>query len=143
LETTTIFGEPEGPRIVLVPKQQWLQATPITNRQINDGDWEQPRTLVLLMACGSGATDITTLNDLMTALTSVGAAAVIGTECAAFSRLVSRFAQEVTLDVWEGASLGEAVKAFNRRLVQAGNPLAFVFNYIGDADLTIASRPGN
>jgi hypothetical protein len=143
LETATIFGEPEGPRIVLVPKQQWLQATPITNRQINDGDWEQPRTLVLLMACGSGATDITTLNDLMTALTSVGAAAVIGTECAAFSRLVSRFAQEVTLDVWKGASLGEAVKAFNRRLVQAGNPLAFVFNYIGDADLTIASRPGN
>jgi hypothetical protein len=84
LETKAVPGEPPGPRIVLLPKQKWLQAQLITDRQIADGDWEQPRTLVLLMACGSGATDITTLNDLVMALTSVGAAAIVGTECAAF-----------------------------------------------------------
>ncbi|NOT58754.1 MAG: hypothetical protein HOP19_00860 [Acidobacteria bacterium] len=139
LETNQIAGEPEGPRIVIQPKQQWLQAQEITNRQIADGDWEQqPNTLILLMACGSAATDIATLNDLSTAFTSTRAAAIVGTECVVFSRLVARFAEEVTLDLWNGMPLGQAVKQFNRRLTGAGNPLAFVFNYLGAADLQVA-----
>lgn len=134
LQTTDIVGEPVGPRLVLQPQKKWLQANLVTARQMVDGDWEQPRTLVLLMACGSAATDITTLNDLVTAFTSVRAAAIAGTECVVFPRLAARFTQEITLALWNGMHLGEAVLQFNRRLTGSGNPLAFVFNYLGDAD---------
>ncbi|MGO9118169.1 MAG: hypothetical protein ACLQPD_11230 [Desulfomonilaceae bacterium] len=138
-ETANICGEPIGPRIVLQPKKKWLRAKSVTDRQRSGEDWGQPRTLILLMACGSAATEITTLNDLVIAFTSAGAAAIAGTECVVFSRLVARFAQEITIDLWNRTPLGEAVKNFNRRLVSSGNPLAFVFNYIGDADLQIVT----
>lgn len=143
LETADIPGEPVGPRIILQARKKWLQAVSITDRQIIDGEWEQPKTLVLLMACGAAATDIATLNDLVTAFTSVGAAAIVGTECLVFSRLVARFTEEITLDLWDGVSLGDAVKNFNRRLVGSGNPLAFVFNYFGDADLKVTDQKGD
>jgi hypothetical protein len=141
LETRAIDGEPEEPRIILPgSERRWLLASEITDRHQDDGGWEQPRTLVFLMACGSGATDIGTLNDFVTALSSAGAAAVVGTECPVFTSLVARFAGEVTLDLWKGATLGQATNAFSRRLAISGNPLAFVFNCIGNADLTIATQ---
>jgi len=140
LETQEVTGEPSGARIVLQPNKQWLQANDITDRQLDVGDWDDlPRTLVLLMACGSATTDINTLNDFFKALRTAGAAAIIGTECTAFTALVSRFAREVTLDIWDKKSLGDAVKLFNRRLMAERNPLAFVFNYLGDADLTVVT----
>ena len=142
LQTTDIDGELPVTRIVLQPNKKWLQAELLTDRQISDGDWEQPRTLVLLMACGAAATDIRTLNDLVMAFTSVRAAAIAGTECVVFTALAARFTKEITLDLWGGKPLGEAVMNFNRRLVSSGNPLAFVFNYLGDADLKIATQSG-
>jgi hypothetical protein len=140
LQLQPVAAEPDEPRIVLVPSQKWLTADLILKRLMLKSRWKkQPNTLVLLMACSAGATEISTLNDFVTALTSAGAAAVVGTECLTFSSLVSRFAHEVTSELWKKKTLGEAVKFFNRRLVSSGNPLAFVFNYLGDADLTVAT----
>jgi hypothetical protein len=138
-ETDKIDGEPEEERIILVPKQKWFLASTILKRlqKAKGQRWKQPNTLVLLMACSSGATEITTLNNFVTNLNSAGAAALLGTECLVFSSLVGRFAQEVISDLWQQRKLGEAVKFFNRRLVSAGNPLAFVFNSLENADLEL------
>jgi hypothetical protein len=140
LEMKPITAEPDEPRIVLVPSQKWFTANSILKSLRIKSRWkQQPNTLVLLMACSAGATEISTLNDFVTALTSAGAAAVVGTECLIFSSLVSRFAHDLTTEMWKKKTLGEAVKFFNRRLVGSGNPLAFVFNYLGDADLTLVT----
>ena len=138
-EKKIIAGEPTDGRIVLVPKKQWFLAREILKRfqKAKGRPWQQPNTLVLLMACSSGATEISTLNDFVTNLNSAGAAAVLGTECLVFSSLVGRFARDVISDLWQGRKLGEAVKLFNRRLVSAGNPLSFVFNSLGNADLEL------
>lgn len=138
METT-----PQPPRIQLASasKQRWLSAKNIDDKFILDEGWEeQPNTLVLLMACSSGATEMTTVNDFVLSWTSVGAAGIVGTECLTFSRLVSRFARDVTcamLTATPPKTLGDAVKDFNRQMIHAGNPLGFVFNCLGDADLTI------
>jgi hypothetical protein len=143
LETAAAAGEPAEPRIVLVPKKSWFRAGPVTAREKADGEWEQPRTVVLVMACGSAATEVGTLNDFVTALSSAGAAAVVGTECPAFTRLLARFAREVIADLWSGkTTLGEAIKGCRRRLVAAGNPLAFVFSAAGNADLVLDLKGG-
>jgi hypothetical protein len=139
LENQQIIGEPIEDRIVLVPKKKWFLASTILKRlqKAKGQSWKQPNTLVLLMACSSGATEITTLNNFVTNLNSAGAAAVVGTECLVFSSLVGRCAREIISDLWQHRTLGEAVKFFNRRLVSAGNPLAFVFNSLGSADLEL------
>lgn len=139
LQKVPVPNEPVEDRIVLVPQKEWFRAKPILTRLMKEQGqpWKQPNTLVMLMACSSGATEITTLDSFVTNLNSAGAAAVVGTECLVFSSLVGRFAEEVTLDLWNGKKLGEAIKFFNRRLVSNGNPLAFVFNCLGNADLKL------
>ncbi len=150
LELDNKPGEPEGPRMLLAPRaaggaaiplDAWLQPDDITGQTINLGEWEeQPRTLVMLMACNGAASDVDTLNNYLTSLTSVGAGAIVGTETSVFSDLVSLFAKEVTLALWQrDATLGEAIQSFNRRMIAAANPLAFVFNCFGSADLKLAA----
>ena len=101
-------------------------------------EWEQPNTVILLLACGSSTTDVTTLNDIVTSLASAGAGAVIGTESPVFPRLVCRFGREVTQDLFAGRNLGVAVTDFHRRLLRSGNPLAFAFTCIGSLELELA-----
>lgn len=151
LETAERAGEPKGPRIALLPKntwpppavvpeEHWLMHPAVSGMAQQRGRWkEDPRTLVLLMACSSAATEVGTLNDLVTTLTPVGVGAVVGTETPVFTRLAARFAAEVTLDLWKNdeRTLGEAVQRFNRALIRSGNPLAFAFTCIGNADLTL------
>jgi hypothetical protein len=150
LELSNKPGEPEGPRMLLsphaagvaaIPLDAWLQPGDITDQTIERGEWEeQPRTLVMLMACNGAASDVDTLNNYLTSLTSVGAGAIVGTETSVFSDLVSLFAKEVTLSLWEkDASLGEAIQSFNRRMITSCNPLAFVFNCFGSASLKLAA----
>jgi hypothetical protein len=138
LETQILQNEPESPRIVLMPGTKWLTEEKLSQRYGDDLAWrDQPRTLVLLMACESAATGVETINDFVTVLNAAGAAAVIGTECIVFSRLVARFAEEVTLALWQQTPLGKAITSFRRGLLRAGNPLAFVFHAVGDADLVV------
>lgn len=122
------------------PNEKWLLSKTIDEFIVDRKEWaEQPRTLVLFMACSSGATELVTLNDFVTSWITAGSAAIVGTECLTFSRLVARFAREVTVDLLAKSpkSLGEAVLAFNRRMISSGNPLGFVFNSLGDADLSV------
>jgi hypothetical protein len=139
LENETILGEPDGSRIVLVPGLRWLQCKDLVQRATNAGRWQTPNPIVFLLACGSGATEIDTLNDFLITAASLGASAVVGTEVEAFTSLVSRFAQEVigTMLGGNGSSFGRAVMLFKRQLTAAGNPLGFVFTPIGSADLEL------
>ena len=95
-------------------------------------------TLAALRAdCESAVTDVTTMNDFVTAWNGVGAAAVVGTEAVVGSDLAAEFAETVTRELWAGKPLGKAVTEFRRSLIGRGNPLAFLFHAVGDADLTV------
>jgi hypothetical protein len=132
LETEPILGQPKGPRIVL-PKG-WLLPGEITDR-FSEKTWGQPKTLFLLMGCQAALMDLGTLVGFGTAFNSAGAAGIAGPEVVAFSRLLTRFAQDITLDLWRKEQLGAAISAFRRRLLVAGNPLAFVFQVLGGANV--------
>lgn len=134
-----VVGEPDEPRMLL-PQKKWFLASDVLGRLTYDPPWSQPNTLVLLMACSSGATELTTLNNFVTSLTTAGATAVIGTECIVQSSLVARFTREVTSDLWDKKRLGEAMKFFNRRLLSAGNPLVFVFNCLGNTGIKLVRQ---
>jgi hypothetical protein len=132
-------GPPVGKRIVLVPGSKWLSVKAITDAYEAHLQWSEPGTLILLMACESAATGIETINDFVTSLASVGAAAVVGTECIVFSDFVYQFAKRLTTGLWQNSnmSLGQAMLKQRRQLFQSGNPLAFVFECIGDSDLRV------
>lgn len=131
-------GEPPGPRIVLRPGQRWLQDKAVVDFCRSRGRWAQPRSLVMVLASTADAAPPATVTDLMLAFHSAGAGAVIGTECAVFPGLLSRFAAEVTGALLRGESLGAALTGFRRLLLREHNPLGFVFTAIGSADLTLA-----
>jgi hypothetical protein len=137
-------NEPKGERIVLVPQKNWLTGESISN-EFNAAleAWDQPRPLVLLMACGSATTNVDKVNDFVIALNAAGAGAIVGTECVVFSDFASAFARYLTLRLWnrnvagQATSLGQAMTEFRVQTLESGNPLAFVFRSIGDADLTL------
>jgi hypothetical protein len=140
LETRKLQGEPPEPRLVLPSKDRWLRATTLMDRTIDEQRWEQPRSLVFLMACSALVTEVGTPNDLLLALTAAGAAAIIGTECVVFTGLVARFTQEVTDALWRDGTLGSSVHAFRLKILKEGNPMAFAFSVYGDAELRFRGR---
>ena len=136
--------EPNGERIVLVRNKSWLTHQSISDRFLEVAkQWDQPRPLVLLMACSVAATTVSKMNDFMLALNNAGAGAIVGTECVVFANLVCPFAEDFTLRMWKpdekGARvpLGRAMHEYRVKTLQAGNPLAFVFRSVGNADLTL------
>ncbi len=150
LETREKPGEPVGPRILTFPRKKWPLPTAIPpdkwlleeglfDYEVDRGSWDgQPRPVVLLVACGSAATELASLNDFVKSFASAGAGAVVGTECDIFSSLGAHFAREVVLDLWKGtASLGLAMHRFNRKTLASGNPMAFAFSCFGNADITL------
>ena len=137
LQTTKKSGEPEAPRIKLRPADQWLLADSISDRAQDVSRWQAPHSLVLLMACGSGATELETINNFVLAFQDAGAKAVIGTETLLTQKLAERFAGDVAVSVWHGMKLGQALTEVRRNLLYGGNPLAFNFTAIGDADLEV------
>jgi hypothetical protein len=133
-----IKGEPDGARIALVPNSKWLLRQEIAERYTKDPvGWRQPRSIVLLMACESAATEVATVNDFVTAWNAAGAGAIVGTECVVGADLAASFAESVTTELWNGKTLGEAMTNFRREAVTRGNPLGLVFHAIGDVDLTV------
>jgi hypothetical protein len=123
---------------VLVPKSKWLLHRKISERsRRNAASWCQPRSLVFLMACESAATEVSTVNDFVTAWNTAGAGAIVGTECIVGADLAASFAEEVTTELWNGKTLGEAMTNFRRKAVNNGNPLGLVFHAVGDVDLTV------
>jgi hypothetical protein len=138
LAEDAIKDEPEGARIELVPKSKWLLRRKISERCAGDSSgWCQPQSMVLLMACESAATQVSTVNDFVTAWNTAGAGAIVGTECIVGSDLAATLAEEVTTGLWNGKTLGEAMTGFRRMSVNNGNPLGLVFHAVGDVDLTV------
>jgi hypothetical protein len=137
-------GEPKADRIVLVDQKSWLTHESISDRFIQcNKAWEQPRPLVLLMACAVATTNVSRMNDFVLALHEAGAGAIVGTECVVFASLVCPFAKWLTLEMWKAGpnvpqiSLGKAMRAYRTETLQSGNPLAFVFRSIGNTDLVL------
>jgi hypothetical protein len=104
----------------------------------------QPLTLVLLMACETGATTVSTLNNFVSAFKAAGAAAIVGTEAPVYGSLAARFAEDL-IEALKGAPpqaqampLGQAFRSVINRLLREGNPLGLVFTYCGNADLVLA-----
>jgi hypothetical protein len=126
-------------RIQIDSPEVWLSEEAVSSRASNQpAPWEQPRSIVLLMACSSVPTGIQTLTDFVTAWTVSGAAAIVGTECVVGSRLAATFARTFTARVWKNREpLGPAMTGIRARLLAEGNPLAFLFHAIGDVDLVL------
>jgi len=137
LETQQIQNQPTQPRLVL-DQNQWLTQQNITTKSSQFPKiWAQPRSVVFLMACESATMDIQTINNFVTAWIGCGAAAILGTEAVIGSDLAAQFALETGKKLWNQGTLGQAVTEFRRSLIHSGNVLAFVFQSIGDVDLTI------
>lgn len=109
------------------------------------GVWGEPRSLILLMACESAATTMTTLNDFVAAFKDAGAAAIVGTEVPVYTSLATRFAEDLITALRTPDSttkqppgLGAAVQSVAVKLLSEGNPLGLVFTFCGNADLVLA-----
>jgi hypothetical protein len=140
LETRPLSGEPLGARLVLPTRDRWLRAKTLTDRVIDEKKWDTPRPIVFLMACSAASTQLATPSDLLIALTTAGAVAVIGTECVIFTGMAARCALELTEAFWAQQPLGAAVSSFRRQLMKEGNPLGFAFTAYGDAELTLKGK---
>lgn len=134
--------QPSGARIVVggTPSNptDWLQDTHVMSLVKNQGPWPAPNSVVMLLSCESAAASPATLSSLVLSFLRAHAGAVVGTECLAFSGLLARFGREFAEGmIREHQSLGEVLLSTRRRLLGQGNPLAFVVNAIGVADLKI------
>jgi hypothetical protein len=126
-------------RILIDSPAVWLSHRDVSLRaQGQPNAWDQPRSLVLLMACSSAPIGIQTLTDFVTAWTISGAAAIVGTECVVGSKLAATFSRVFATRIWkEKAPLGRVMTEIRAQLLAEGNPLAFVFHALGDVDLVL------
>jgi hypothetical protein len=141
-ETYDLPGQPAGPRLVVggTPEQptEWLRDSDVMSLVKNQGSWLAPNSVVMLLSCESAAASPATLSSLVLSFLKAHAGAVVGTECLAFSGLLARFGKEFAEGmIRDHQSLGEVLRLTRRRLLHQGNPLAFVVNAIGVADLKI------
>jgi hypothetical protein len=107
----------------------WLSEDDVRARAQEQTDaWSQPRSLVLMMACDSAATGLTTLTNFVTAWTVSGAGAIVGTDAVVGSRLAADFARRFSQRVWKDRNLALPT-AIRGELLAEGNPLAFLFRH--------------
>ena len=133
--------DPDDPRIEFLGTDRSLSADSV-NALLAEDDWGEPNSLVLLMACGSAASDLRSLITLHESFTSAQAGAVVGTETPVVESLVSHFAAELTSAMWRDdgrLALGDAMNEVRRALLARGNPLGFGFSAYGNADLEIGA----
>lgn len=98
--------------------------------------WPPPRTLVLLLACGSGQTRVDTGASLASLLLRHGAIGVVCTECTVYASLIARFARDFLKKFAAGRPVGEAVREINHELAVEGCPLGLVYSYLGRTQVT-------
>jgi hypothetical protein len=127
-------------RLQIDGKPEWLSEEEVRQRtQKQPSCWNQPRSVILLMACESATTGLTTLTDFITTWNTSGAGAIVGTECVVGSKLAADFAQRFTHRVWKNKEeLGSAMMGIRGELLAEGNPLAFLFSAVGDLDLNMS-----
>lgn len=143
LETRSKEKEPIGARIVLTRDESKRATDWLLSKELMEslnGLWTQPNTLVMLLTCASAATNPETLHDHVIAFHRANAGGIIGTECQAYSDLLARFSQDLTALMYNSKQpLGKAMMLVRRKLLEEGNPLAFVFTCVGCADLVLDS----
>lgn len=142
LQIEDVPGQPTGPRMVVggTPNAPtaWLRDSEVMSLVKRKGSWPDPNSIVMLLSCESAATSPATLSSLVLSFLKARASAVVGTECPAFSGLLARFGKDVAEGmVQDEQPLGEVLRSTRRRLLHQGNPLAFVLNAIGVADLKV------
>lgn len=120
--------------IDLVPET--LTDTGVSQLVIEEGDWKDPHSIVLLMACSSAVAASDALIGMIDAFASAGAAAIIGTESTVYPRLSARAACLLYQQLVDGnGKLAEAMRALRWTLARDATPLAFTFTAYGNADL--------
>ncbi len=133
--TQDVPGEPAGPRLTLAA-QRFLRPDDIFQQSgLHPENWTDPRSVILLAACSGGVVDITSVQNFVNIFIGVGAGAVVGPEAVIYEGVARRFAVEMSEALVAGASVGDAMLAFRRRLLQNLNPLGLVFTAYGFADL--------
>ena len=127
-------------RLQIDDKPEWLSEEDVRFRmQKQPSSWAQPRSVVLLMACESAITGLTTLTDFVTTWNVSGAGAIIGTESVVGSKLAADFAQRFAHRMWnDKETLGSAMMGIRGEFLAEGNPLAFLFHAVGDLDLNLS-----
>jgi hypothetical protein len=100
----------------------------------NEQDWQLPNSLVLLLACNSGAARVDTGTSLATAFLRLGAIGVLATECSVHTPMIAAFARELISRLVNGEHIGAAMHATTVSLGQQGCPLGLVFTYLGLAE---------
>ncbi len=110
----------------------------ILNRNILNGEWDDPHTVVVLMACQSATTLLDTLLGMTKAFLSAGAGALLGAETNVFLEQAEHVAERICARlVDERMPLGEAMQQIRWDLVRGRNPLALTFVAFGSADLRV------
>jgi len=102
-----------------------------------NGEWDTPRSLILLMACGSAASRVDTGTSLAAALLQLGAVGILGAECTVFTGMASRVAADVTRWLFQGSTMGDAMRMTVANLAAEGCPLGLAFTYLGSADAVL------
>ncbi|MEA5259185.1 hypothetical protein VB264_15420 [Arcicella aquatica] len=151
LETGTIAGEPDEPRILTflrdtwppdggnLPLNKWLYHRLLINKIMQDDSWgSAPLPLVFLISCYNATMTVNSLNSLIEDFYTAGASAIVGTECDITPDLGAVFIREVLQSLYrDGKDLGEAIQNFNQNCFRSYNPLAFVFTCFGNSNLKI------
>jgi hypothetical protein len=107
--------------------------------------WEQPRSLVLLIACGSGQQGPAAGVGLSGGLVRLNAIGVLATECTVFTGIGSRVARDVLMKLKqplkpghpEQKPVGVALREVVWELAREGCPLGLAFTYVGSMEATL------
>lgn len=111
-----------------------LQLSDFTEEWMSNEGWSTPRSLVMMMGCGTGTSRVDTGISLSGALLNLGAVGVLGTECTVYTDIVSRMARDLSQELLQGENMGEAMQHCVWRLAQEGCPMGLVFTYLGPAE---------
>ncbi|MBL0156046.1 MAG: CHAT domain-containing protein [Bryobacterales bacterium] len=138
LQKQDIPSQPVGPRVELQPGSEWITLQEVQQRiRVTPDQWGDPRTILILAPCESAATDDQTLNDFVTAFSTAGAGAILGTQVEVGAAQATDFAQHITERLWNGAKLGVAMQEVRSELVMGGDPGGFLFQSFGHVDLEL------
>lgn len=120
-----------APKLLTVDNQSLLRLSDVRNKLEAKSTWEQPRSLVLLLGCSTGAARVDTGIGLAGALLNLGAVGVLGTECTVYSDLVVRVARDLRQALFDGEEIGKALHDVIWQLAREGFPMGLVFTYVG------------
>jgi hypothetical protein len=100
--------------------------------------WTEPRPLVFINGCQSGAVEPELALDLVSGFVSTaGAAGVIGTEITVFEPLARAIAESVVTAFLAGTPIGRAMRYARLGLLSEGNPLGLAYLTFALASLAL------